>query len=278
MNVTLNGNPFDVTVERERTLGELLAGVESWLESSRFSVSAFSLNGKAVPVGEVEEACATDLDEIDTLDIRASSWSELLLEALAESARCLEDAERGNEEEAATRFDSGAASGFLAGGERDLHRRIREALRDGTEAERREALRRELADRMREIADPAAELVRVRERIADVAERLEAVPLELQTGKDAAAARTIGDFASLAETMLRLIPLAEAAGLSLSAKTVDGSAFSDFMDELTTALRELAAGYENGDAILVGDLAEYELAPRLRTLAAALAEGAAKER
>jgi hypothetical protein len=42
------------------------------------------------------------------------------------------------------------------------------------------------------------------------------------------------------------------------------------MEEFGAALKELLAAYEVRDAVLVGDLAEYELAPRLRGLYAAI--------
>lgn len=84
MIVTLNGLPFDLTLERERTVGELLNGMERWLEKSRFSVSGFKLNGQLIPVEKVEEAFSTDLDEIESIDVTASSWGELFIQALRE--------------------------------------------------------------------------------------------------------------------------------------------------------------------------------------------------
>jgi hypothetical protein len=44
----------------------------------------------------------------------------------------------------------------------------------------------------------------------------------------------------------------------------------DYIDEFSTALKELASAYENNDTVLVGDLAEYELSPRLLCLAGVL--------
>ena len=45
---------------------------------------------------------------------------------------------------------------------------------------------------------------------------------------------------------------------------------TDYIMEFSAALRELLAAYEQHDTVLVGDLAEYEMAPRLRGLHAAL--------
>lgn len=283
MNVTLNGEPFDLTLERERTVGELLSGIERWLEGARFSVSAFSVNGRAVEAEEVEAACAMDLDEVESLDVRATSWNGLYSQALAEFVGALEDAAeerraarvsggRPNTVAIAERFASGAAAGFMEAGAKDLVGRFIAASEGKTGDPDAEiaALRSEAAERLRELGDPAAELSALKVRLPQMAERLEAVPLELQTGKDGQAAATLGDFASVVGKLMRLLPLAEEAGAGLGESSIDGKPFGDFMDDLRTALKELTAGYENGDAILVGDLAEYELAPRLRGLADAL--------
>ena len=108
--------------------------------------------------------------------------------------------------------------------------------------------------------------------MAASADRLEAVPLELQTGKDATAALTLRDLAALMGKLLRLVPIVKYSGIDIDSIRIGEYAFNEYFEELKTALKELTAGYENGDAILVGDLAEYELAPRLRALASGFAE------
>jgi hypothetical protein len=67
----------------------------------------------------------------------------------------------------------------------------------------------------------------------------------------------------------------QSEGFDPAAQKIGDQSFEDFFEDFNTALRELTAGYESGDAILVGDLAEYELAPRLRTLETAIAALAA---
>jgi hypothetical protein len=42
------------------------------------------------------------------------------------------------------------------------------------------------------------------------------------------------------------------------------------LEEIGTILQELLSAYEAKDTVLVGDLAEYEIAPRLRSLQEAL--------
>jgi hypothetical protein len=99
---------------------------------------------------------------------------------------------------------------------------------------------------------------------------LEDFPLDTQTGKDKRAHETIELFSSTLEKLLRLIPLLRLRGVDLELLTLGDSQFKAFMEELDLALRELLAAYEAKDTVLVGDLTEYELAPRLRTLYTAL--------
>lgn len=95
--------------------------------------------------------------------------------------------------------------------------------------------------------------------------------MDTQTGKDSRAHETIELFSSTLEKLVRLIPLLRLRGVDVELFTLGDSQFKAFMEELDLALRELLAAYEAKDTVLVGDLTEYELAPRLRTLHAALA-------
>ena len=44
---------------------------------------------------------------------------------------------------------------------------------------------------------------------------------------------------------------------------IDGLPARVFIEEFNAAPRELSEAYENRDTVLAGDIAEYELAPRL---------------
>jgi hypothetical protein len=55
---------------------------------------------------------------------------------------------------------------------------------------------------------------------------------------------------------------------------VDGLPVRQFTDEFGAALKELCSAYDTQDSVLVGDLAEYELAPRLTKLYIALKDAA----
>jgi len=56
--------------------------------------------------------------------------------------------------------------------------------------------------------------------------------------------------------------IAGALGLDFGKLEVDGRRFETMQDELNGFLAEAAGALESGDLILLGDLLEYELAPR----------------
>jgi hypothetical protein len=271
MIVTINGRTTDITLERERTLGEVLSGIETWLEGSGFSLSGLTVNGEGVELGAMEAACRRQIDEIERIDIVASTWSELMHEALVYTTRALEERIQSRSEvipAIAAAWYASAASSFLAGRDRELHALVEAALKGMTPDV--SAATTAVNERIKEIDDPRAELVSLASRLEPMAVSLEDLPLVLQTGKDAQAAATLAAFAALASKLFRLVPLLKVCGIDLGDTPVDGNDFRSYIEELGTALKELISAYEGGDAVLVGDLAEYELAPRLRSLANAL--------
>lgn len=276
MVVTINGRAMDITLERERTLGEVLSGIETWLEGSGFSLSGLSVNGENVELGAMEAACRRQIEEIDGVDIVASTWAELMQEALVSTNRALEQRIQSRAEAIpaiAAAWASSAAASFLAGRDRELYALVEAALKGM--APDASAATSAVNERIMEIDDPRAELVSLASRLEPMALSLEDLPLVLQTGKDAQAAATLADFAALASKLFRLVPLLKHRGIDLGDTPVDGNDFRSYIEELGTALKELISAYEGGDAVLVGDLAEYELAPRLRSLANALARALA---
>jgi hypothetical protein len=52
-------------------------------------------------------------------------------------------------------------------------------------------------------------------------------------------------------------------GFPLELIFVKDAPVSGYIAEFNTALKEMLAAYERHDTVLVGDLAEYEIAPRL---------------
>ncbi len=107
-------------------------------------------------------------------------------------------------------------------------------------------------------------------QLADLVPRLSDIPVLLQTGKDDQVMGAIGDFSSTIEDLYRLLPLGSVAGIPEERLTVEGEPLAQYQAELTPLLRDLVGALEQKDTILVGDLAEYEIAPRIQRIGAVL--------
>ncbi len=271
MIVTINEKKVDVTLENEKTMGEFLGAMETWLEKSGYSLSGIRVDNRDFEAEELPLLFDREISTVDRLDIRASNWSELLRQALDETAVQLREYTAAPFQKRPTigeGWKSGPAARLLEDRDRRLYQRLVSFF--SGEGDKTDLLIGSLEEQIREIDESEGELARLTDSLEELAQRLEDFPLDTQTGKDSRAHETIERFSSTLEKLLRLIPLLRLRGVDVELFTLGDSQFKAFMEELDLALRELLAAYEAKDTVLVGDLTEYELAPRLRTLHTAL--------
>jgi hypothetical protein len=264
MNITINGKAADITLEAEKTLGEVLAGLENWLRGSGHRLSGLEVDGEKADSLSLEHLFSREITDIATLNLSTSSWSELATEALLNLYMETENFLEGSFGERTIlrqNWEETPGSRFLAEQMRDIY-----AMADKTfsgEGLGPQKLQKIVQERLREIESPRREIAALKPLVTAVAARLEDLPLDIQTGKDGRAAETVQLFSGVAEKLFRLLSLLKLQGFSPETLTVDGVAIYEFVEEFRTTLKDLVGAYEAKDAILVGDLAEYELAPRL---------------
>jgi hypothetical protein len=99
---------------------------------------------------------------------------------------------------------------------------------------------------------------------------LREIPIELQTGKDLAVLETINGFSVALQSLYQILPLVSLTGMAGDDAVIDGIPLKSFPAQLAPVLGELLAALENKDTVLVGDLSEYELAPKIEILGAYL--------
>lgn len=124
--------------------------------------------------------------------------------------------------------------------------------------------RYKLIERINEFIQPVAELQKVNLFLKKINENIEQIPVNLQTGKAAEAINEITQFTEAIEKFNRTLFL-------LPEKVTEKQLIGDmpldkFLEELMPILSELAEGFNNNDIILIGDLMEYEIAPRLKNI------------
>ena len=270
MTIKINGQTADITLDTEKTVGEVLAAVEQWLDNSGHRLSGLTIDDEIVSASTLETAFSREVRTIKILDIFTSPLSELSAQSLAQVYRDIDEYESlGFDEKQAFNeiWNESPQARHLAEQLPDIFAMCGRAFSGEMNSG---IIRTVVEERLRELENPAGELSVMEQLTAEVSGRLEELPLDIQTGKDARASETIQIFSSVAEKVFRIINILKIQGCSIETIKVGESAMYDYIAEFNSVVKETLAAYEQQDTVLVGDLAEYELAPRLRGLTTAL--------
>ena len=279
MTVTVNGNTLDLETEGS-TLGEILAQADDIVERAGSVILGLSLDGKTLVPDDIEvlsdkpasEYGNLEMESVPAFELRGRAYEALLafLESLREWSAGAEPSEplRG----AWNSFDS-AYSGLLSSDEHsflDLLGKDIETLSTETGAGDRRSLARHadrlepiFRERLDEILDPAAAMHSAALLYQAERENIRDVPVRLQTGKDAEAMHSILLFVEIFNKANRILPELGRAGANTSNLRIDGKPLAEFYESFNGVLRQLMEAFETKDAVLIGDLAEYEIVPRM---------------
>jgi hypothetical protein len=113
----------------------------------------------------------------------------------------------------------------------------------------------------REIEDPRSELKASIEVMEKLIPQLNEVSILLQTGKDQQAMGLIITLTELLQKILRIISIFNTDNIKIN----DGN-YDSFSVQLNSILNELAEAFDAKDSVLIGDLLEYEITPKLEIL------------
>jgi hypothetical protein len=267
MKIRINGVDADIQLENEKNVGEILCGLDSWLTGTGHRLSGLTIDGETADADSMESCFCRDISTIDTLDISTSPVLGLYAESLAHIIGDID---------AYAVADFEGKSGFtgqwqqtpqaimLAEQSPSLYNQAVQTF--SGEGVNPQTFRLVIEERLRELQDPAAEMDKTGPLLGEICARLEDLSLDIQTGKDARAAETMRLFSGVAEKVFRVYNVLKIAGFPVHEIMTGSIPIAAFITEFDTALRELLAAYEQHDTVLVGDLAEYEMAPRLRSL------------
>ncbi|MDR2448042.1 MAG: hypothetical protein LBD58_12270 [Treponema sp.] len=277
MEILINGQDAGIILENEKTIGDLLAGIENWLDGTGSRISGVILDAEPLQVEDIPAAFERELSGFQSVNIRISSLRDFAFEALMSAKSALEASENASFEEKKmirADFESSAAANFLKEQLGDIATSVDASLA-GEGLSPIGALKL-LEERAREFEEPKREILNCSVLVSEIVSRLEDLPLDLQTGKDKRAWETTRLFSHVTEKLLRLLSLLKQTGLEIDAIAIDSVPLTRFIDDFTNALNELLSAYEAKDTVLTGDLAEYEMAPRLVSLYSTLKDVAEK--
>ena len=229
----INGSNVPVTWDKEQCLEEILSSLGGWSESQGHRILSVLVNGRAAQSLDP----STPRQEIQSLDVEtcpaAASQEEetrVLLNYLNLLAESAEKGVAANLEELKAEFPWVAPA---------LHRRL---LTREPNWEHPDVLARQAKNWIEEIRHPARAL-------SDLVERLQDWGRLIQRGQDQLAMKVLEDLSD-----------------ELTLLSHSGLGSAELWQELNGFLQETANALESRDFVLVADLLEYEIVPRLMNM------------
>ncbi|WP_319561819.1 hypothetical protein [Marispirochaeta sp.] len=289
MEVIVNSSPIDVRLEEEKNAYEVIRQLDTWLVAEGFFITGILVNGHAETMTDSDALKNFSVESIEKLEVLAQPLNELslerystLLQYFSYLYRALHDGDmkllKDLRDESGPIIENMDSILKLRVGDRlvsevfselvsnlkldDDFPRIPEGLKDFAGN-----LCIFIEGRIREIANPLMELRSTASLLEAYIPKLEDIPILLQTGKEKEAMEMVIAFSEISEKLTRLYPqLKERDGEDLMTREIDGVTFEEFYIDLNTKFLELTEAMEAEDSILIGDLLEYEIAPKIREL------------
>ena len=105
---------------------------------------------------------------------------------------------------------------------------------------------------------------------SELSSQMEEVPAALQGGKNEDVSKSIAKVAESIDNLCHVAALASLFPQDFNDTKIDGKQFSDFFQDFSPILLDFEQALKNNDTVLIGDLSEYEICPRLKAISAAL--------
>jgi UPF0288 family protein (methanogenesis marker protein 3) len=195
MELKVNGKSADITLEGEKTVGEVLKAFEAEAAKANATTVSIVLNGTPVAAKDFDEAIKTPITDSTLIELNVISKMDIA--------------------------DSFALS--------------------------------------------CSEFTKL-------AKELQNVPVLLQSGRDKEANVVITKLASEIDRFCHAATLSALFPDTYSKLLIDGKEIGTFFAEFAPVLSDFENALQSKDTVTVGDLAEYEISPRLEKLAAAIKE------
>lgn len=100
--------------------------------------------------------------------------------------------------------------------------------------------------------------------------KMEQVPVILQKGQSLEVSKSITVLADSINQFCHLAALASLFPDTFTNTTIDGKKFKDFFEDFSPILVDFEEALKNNDTIMIGDLSEYEICPRLKSISDSL--------
>lgn len=295
MDIRINDQNLDFTIEKNETLGDVVKDIEAWLDGSDLVLCSVKHEDQNLLSQPYEEWAKTPHSEVGTLNVMVKHTRELTvlnLQTILEYLDLLKQATAAGKGKLLGELFSGFPA--LVESVRKhfpnpdatlqalvalfLHADVEEVL-GWPEEKMQQAVKLidlvsgNVSFRLQELQDPRAALETLSEDLKICIEEISEISILLQTGKDRQAMDTMVRFSELSQSLVRLVASVLANSTDPGKQvTVGGMGLQDFYRDLNGILTELLEAFHANDSVLIGDLMEYEVAPRLEQLRTFLQE------
>ncbi len=120
--------------------------------------------------------------------------------------------------------------------------------------------------------DIKASFAKLAELFSELAAQMESVPVALQSGKNLEVSESIKKLADSIEQFCHIATLASLFPETFTNISMNGINFKDFFADFSPILKDFEDALQNNDTVMLGDLSEYEICPRLKEISKALKE------
>jgi hypothetical protein len=294
VNILLNGKELDFTLENEKNLGEVITGVETWLKNSDMVITSVKISEKEL-LSEMTDAWKnTPIEDIPDLSLTVKPMSEVQLTSLGNILHFLKMLKQALVKKDATLLkELSQGYPFMIESLSLLTKRVRsESLQNqsavfanlfprideqtvsawspeeqGQAHAIIDALIEKLSDIIEEMVNPNKRLQKLAEDMKVSIRDISEVSILLQTGKDREAMNTLVVFSDTLQDFLRVFLLLKNRDtIDINGLKISDMSFEEYYNELNNVLKELLDAFHINDSVLIGDLLEYEIAPRMEGL------------
>jgi hypothetical protein len=292
MDIIINNEKIDFTLENEKNVGEVVFGIENWLQTSGFLITSLQTDNEHHELGS-EDWKEIPVEKVDKLNLTAQLPYDIKISKLQTFFQYIDllksGIEKDNDElvqdllkeysylsqELDKIFSSKIEKSPLITRLNELIEKTKlnngsQSLSQSDKVSYLEILSQInilLLERIKEFTHPLESLKSAGIILNKSVEEISEVAIQLQTGQDQLAMGSVIRFIELSQKMIRIFHiLQEAKNYNLTELKLENKDFKDFYTDLNSILNELSEAFIANDTVLIGDLLEYEIAPRLERL------------
>ena len=282
MKIFINLDEIDFTFENEKTLGDIYNSIESWLTPQGFSITEMNLSEKEYFITDKEEwenipftgreeihFTALTLPQLKAQNLKTLYEYTLMFQKSLKEGNLVLLNELLNEYQ----YIEGSFEILLDDSNNTIKNHMQNLLStngflpDGDRTEQNVKnilegfimLGAVIQGRIEELEDPAKAGNETYDTIQSLLPQMEEVSLMLQTGKDKQAMEIIIRFSELFQKLLRIYTNIPEEQIEQKQRNI----IKKDISEMSKVLKELAEAFSNEDSVLLGDLMEYEIMPRM---------------